>query len=145
MTIILTEYMVINSVPFATPNLRGVDILPFKKRVLRGDNTLIPGQPGRLPNTLYVDSFAETFEARLRGDVDDDGAPTTDPREEIETLIESLRTTVVGSVTAQLVFPHVTYEQTVQVREFDPVTTGPLTASLLLLIEVPAGSWVVAP
>lgn len=141
MTIVLDEYLSINGVDFATHNCRGVDVLPFTKYVARGENLLVPLVAGRLETAVVRDEFAETFEARLRGDVDADGVPIADARSGLRALIASLRSSVTGSQTATLHLVGSTTSADVQVTRFDPVTTGPTTARLLMQIVVPAGEF----
>lgn len=145
MTIILTEYLTVNSVAFATPNVLNVDVVPLLRTSQRGDNVLIPGLAGRLPVTLKADEITETVEVLLRGDVDADGASIANPRSGLRSLIHSLRGSVVGTWAATLTFPAASYTATVQVTRFDPVTSSPTSATLLLQVVVPAGGWTLVP
>lgn len=145
MTIILSEYLTIGTVPLGTPNCKVRDVLPLVKHAVRGENTKVPGVEGVVVNPVRTDSFTETVEVLLRGDVDDDGVPLPDARDGLGSLVRSLRQSITGANTATL---HMgTWEGTalVQVRRFDPVSTGPFTATLLLQVEVPSGGFEETP
>jgi hypothetical protein len=143
--IVLSEYLTIGSVPLATPNCKIRDVLPLVKHVMRGENTKLPGVEGVAVNPVRTDSLAETLEVLLRGDIDDDGVATADAREGLGSLVRSLRQSITGSQTATLHMGGWEGQATVQVRRFDPVSTGPFTATLLLQVEVPSGGFEETP
>lgn len=142
MTIILDEYLVINGVPLATPNCKCVDVLPLTGWVARHTTRRLPGAPGTRNTSPIRDEIVETLEVKLRGDIDEDGAPIADPRSGLRLLIASLRASITGTQDAELHLVGSTTGAEVTVNRFDPVTTGPMTATLMLQVVVPAGEFV---
>lgn len=149
-TIILPQWLVINSVPLATPNCLAEDIVPLLGGSADGENRRLPGTNGRRPYRHRQDELVADLTVFLRGDVDDDGAPTANPRATLMALISSLRSslytapaTTAGTHAAELhLAGPVVLTAAVQVPRFSPVSDrNPARATLALQVVVPAGAF----
>lgn len=141
MTIILSEYLQIGTVHLGRPNCKTEDVAQLQSWRARYESALIPGMVGRLETEAIQDEIVDTVLVKLRGDVDEDGVPIADPIAGMKALIASLRSSVTGSRAATLHLGADTSTAQIVVDRFDPVRTGPLTATLLLRVTVPAGGF----
>lgn len=150
MTTILPEWLVINSVNLGTHNCKAEDILHLLGGSADGENRRLPRATGRRPYRHWQDEIVETVRIKVRGDVDADGVPIVgSPRAGLATLIQSLRSslyippaTTAGTHTAEMHLANgSTLTAQVQVPKFSPVSTGPLSALVVIQVVVPAGVW----
>ena len=151
MTIILPQWLVINSVPLATPNCLAEDIVPLLGGSAEGENRRIPSASGRRPYRHEPDELVADLTVFLRGDVDSDGVATANHRATLMALIRSLRSslytppaTIAGTHAAELrLAGSVVLTAAVQVPRFTPVSdrNDPARATLALQVVVTAGAF----
>lgn len=151
MTIVLPQWLVINSVPLATPNCLAEDIVPLLGGTAAGENQRIARRAGQRPYRHYPDELVADITVFLRGDVDDAGAATANPRASLMALISSLRaslytapSTTAGTHAAELHLEGpVVLTADVQVPRFSPVShpRDPHRATLVIQVVVPDGAF----
>lgn len=151
MTIVLPQWLVINSVPLATPNCLATDIVPLLGGTATGANRPLPRVNGARPYRHWTGELVEDITLLLRGDIDEDGVATANPRASLMALIASLRAsiytppaTTAGTHAAELHLEGpVVLTANVQVPRFTPVSDSvdPARATVVIQVVVPAGAF----
>lgn len=142
-----TEYLEINSYPFATPAARITDLTPlFNMADRRGGDLVIPGASGARPYARLVSATQYVLPGVVWGDRDRTGAATAGARSGLMSNLDAIHSalaipaTVAGTLTA-------TWHRAsggnktaaVHVEGFEVTRWGPRAARFRLTITVPAG------
>ena len=148
MSIVLPEWLVINSINLGVHNRKAEDILPLLGVEADGENRRIPSMAGQRGYLWETDQLVESIRVKIRGDIDEDGVPLApSARAGLATLIASLKASIYTGSTAVSHPAEIHLADSsvltadVQVPKFSPVSTGPLTAVVLLQVVVLDGAF----
>lgn len=148
MSIILPEWLVINSVNLGVHNRKAEDIVALLGAEANGENRRIPSVAGRRAYQWHTDELVESVRVKIRGDIDEDGVPLVpSARAGLATMLASLKASIYtgSSAVTRPAEIHLANGSVltapVQVLKFSPVSTGPVSAVVLLQVVVPSGSF----
>lgn len=144
-----SEYLTVNGVILATPAWRVLDLSALLDETdLRGDDWIIPGAAGQLPQRRTRDRSRRTFPFAVFGEQDQNGGSYANPRVGLVANVEYLRANLgvatvsaAGTVTAVWTRPDAS-TKSAAVHVYGPIGGRKLSPTTLLTtidLSVPAG------
>lgn len=142
----LPEWLDIEDEPLATPAIQPYDLLPLRAMMFRGANLPMGDADGTRPYKPVLDELDVTIRWYLKGFHDPDGVPFADYRNGVDENLEFYRALfnddqdpTTGEKTYTLHLATKTLTAPIQCWSWDPVRTGPATATILTRLVIADG------
>lgn len=143
--IILPEWLEIDGEPTATPAIQPEDLDPLLGEEDRDDNDVVPYVHGRNAFPGWLEQVDEIITWYVNGLRDPNGVAHADPWDGLDENLEYYRALFRDNVDAAGRKPIELHKGTrileglMQCRRWRPVRTGPVTATVVTRLVIPAG------